>query len=232
MSLKRIAIVIISILGPFKLVSYEKDKEAVLARNDQYWGIKPKVDKVVWKTIPDSHAQIVALKAGEIDMVGITEHHSSVPYVEVPGLKKAGINVEVKSYGRYQVLEYNCQRELFMDKNVRMAFNYAIDKDKMVKELFDANWNLRFFNEEYRLKFKEDERDYMDKYGEEVPYVKYTEKMNEFRRSMPMNSRLRPQWDFDVLLKTGFTKIYCKIDITERVWDEAEKLKYRSRRPV
>ena len=122
--------------GPFKLVSYEKDKEAVLARNDQYWGTKPKVDKVVWKTIPDSHAQIVALKAGEIDMVGITEHHSSVPYVEVPGLKKAGINIEVKSYGRYQVLEYNCQRELFMDKNVRMAFNYAIDKGKMVKELF------------------------------------------------------------------------------------------------
>ena len=95
--------------------------------------------------------------------------------------------------------------------------------------IFDANWNLRFFNEEYMLKFEEDERDYMEKYGEAVSHDKYTEKMNEFRRSMPMNSRFRPQWDFDALLKTGFTKIYCEIDITERVWDEAEKLKYRSR---
>lgn len=122
--------------GPFKLVDYAKDKEAVLVRNDEYWGEKPKVDKVVWKTIPDPHAQIVALKAGEIDMIGITEHHSSIPYVEVPGLKQAGINVEVQSYGRYQVLEFNCQREPFTDRNVRMALNYAIDKEKMVKELF------------------------------------------------------------------------------------------------
>jgi len=64
--------------GPFKLVDYEKDKQAVLVRNDEYWGNKPKVDKVIWKTIPDPHAQIVALKAGEIDMIGITEHHSII----------------------------------------------------------------------------------------------------------------------------------------------------------
>jgi len=122
--------------GPFKLVDYEKDKQAVLVRNDDYWGNKPKVDKVIWKTIPDPHAQIVALKAGEIDMIGITEHHSSVPYVEVPGLRKAGIKVEETSYGRYQVLEFNCQKEPFNDRKVRLALNLAIDREKMVKELF------------------------------------------------------------------------------------------------
>lgn len=122
--------------GPFILDAYEKDKQAVLVRNERYWGEKPKLDKVVWARIPDPHAQIVALKAGEIDMIGITEHHSSVPYVEVPGLKKAGYQVSAQSYGRYQVLEFNCQREPFNDRNVRLAFNYAVDKDKMVKELF------------------------------------------------------------------------------------------------
>jgi peptide/nickel transport system substrate-binding protein len=124
--------------GPFKLVDYKKDEEAVLVRNDDYWGEKPKVDKVIWKTIPDPHAQIIALKAGELDMIGITEHHSSVPYVAVPGLKEAGVNVEVQSYGRYQVLEFNCQREPFSEQKVRMAFNYAIDREKMVRELFDG----------------------------------------------------------------------------------------------
>lgn len=122
--------------GPFKLAEYEKDRQAVLVRNDEYWGPKPEVDKVVWKTIPDPHAQIVALKAGEIDMIGITEHHSSIPYVEVPGLRQAGIHVEATSYGRYQVMEFNCQKEPFNDKRVRQALNLAVDREKMTKELF------------------------------------------------------------------------------------------------
>lgn len=122
--------------GPYKLDSYEKDKQAVLIHNDSYWGDKQKLDKVIWYRIPDPQAQIVALKAGEVDIIGIAEHHSSVPYVEVPGLKQAGYQVSTQSYGRYQVLEFNCRREPFNDRNVRLAFNYAVDKEKMVQELF------------------------------------------------------------------------------------------------
>jgi peptide/nickel transport system substrate-binding protein len=122
--------------GPFKLVSYHKDRDAELVRNDNYWGKKSEINRVIWKTIPDPHAQIVALKAGDVDMIGITEHHSSVPYVEVPAMEDAGINVDKTSYGRYQVLEFNTLREPFNDRKVRMAFNYAIDKEKMVRELF------------------------------------------------------------------------------------------------
>lgn len=122
--------------GPYKLDSYEKDKQAVLVRNDQYWGDQHQLDKVIWYRIPDPQAQIVALKAGEVDIIGIAEHHSSVPYVEVPGLKQAGYRVSTQSYGRYQVLEFNCRQAPFDDRNIRLAFNYAVDKEKMVRELF------------------------------------------------------------------------------------------------
>jgi ABC-type transport system substrate-binding protein len=114
------------------------NKQAVLVRNETYWGDKNKLDKIIWTRIPDPHAQIVALKAGDVDIIGIAEHHSSVPYVEIPSLKKAGFNISTQSYGRYQVLEFNCQREPFNDRNIRMAFNYAIDKEKMVNELFEG----------------------------------------------------------------------------------------------
>lgn len=124
--------------GPYKLSSYEKDKQAVLIRNERYWGEKHKLDKVIWKRIPDPHAQIVALKAGEVDIIGIAEHHSSIPYVEVSGLQKAGFKVSNQSYGRYQVLEFNCQKEPFNDPNIRLAFNNAIDKEMLVRELFEG----------------------------------------------------------------------------------------------
>lgn len=95
--------------------------------------------------------------------------------------------------------------------------------------IFDANWNLRLFDEEYRLKFDEDQREYIAKYGQNANLDKHPDNGEEFRRSMPMNSRIRPQWDFDALVKTGFTKIYIETSIAERIWDEHEKLKYRSR---
>jgi len=124
--------------GPFKLVEYKKDQEAVLVRNNDYWGTKPKLEKVIWKTVPDPYTQIIALKAGELDIIGVGEHHSSIPYIELAKLEEnPNIEVMIQSFGRYQVIEFNCQKEPFTDKRVRSAFNYGIDRELMVRTVFD-----------------------------------------------------------------------------------------------
>jgi len=123
--------------GQFKLVSYKKDQEAVLIRNDDYWGEKPRLEKVIWKYTPDPYAQILALKAGELDIIGAPEHHSSVPFMKVAELKaNPNLVVSTHSYGRYQVLEFNCTKSPFDDIRVREAFNLAIDRETMVRSLF------------------------------------------------------------------------------------------------
>ena len=123
--------------GPFKLVDYKKDQEAVLVRNDDYWGKKPKLEKVIWKTVPDPYTQVLALKAGELDLIGAAEHHSCLPYIEIAELQKdPNLEVMLHSYGRYQVIRFNCEKEPFNDVRVRKAFNYALDKELMVHTLF------------------------------------------------------------------------------------------------
>lgn len=123
--------------GPFKLGDYKKDREATLVRNDTYWGKTPKLTKILWKYTPDPYAQILALKAGELDIIGAPEHHSSVPFMKLAELAAdADFAVSTHSYGRYQVLEFNCRRPPFDDVSVRKAFNYAIDRQKMVRSLF------------------------------------------------------------------------------------------------
>ncbi len=123
--------------GPFKLADYKKDQEAVLVRNDDYWGKKPKLEKVIWKTVPDPYTQVLALKAGELDLIGAAEHHSSLPYIEIAELQKdPNLGVILHSYGRYQVIRFNCEKEPFNDVRVRKACNYAIDKELMVHTLF------------------------------------------------------------------------------------------------
>ncbi|MBE0524912.1 MAG: hypothetical protein IBX40_11345 [Methanosarcinales archaeon] len=123
--------------GPFKLVDYKKDQEAVLVRNDDYWGKKPELEKVIWKTVPDPYTQIIALKAGELDIIGVGEHHSSIPYIELAKLEEdPNIGVMIQSFGRYQVIEFNCKKAPFDDKRVRSAFNYGIDRELIVRTLF------------------------------------------------------------------------------------------------
>jgi len=123
--------------GPFKLVEYKKDQEAILLRNDDYWGERPKLEKVIWKTVPDPYTQVLALKAGELDLIGAAEHHSSLPYIEIAKLQNdPDLEVMLHSYGRYQVLRFNCEKEPFSDVKVRTACNYAIDRELMVRTLF------------------------------------------------------------------------------------------------
>jgi ubiquinone/menaquinone biosynthesis C-methylase UbiE len=92
--------------------------------------------------------------------------------------------------------------------------------------MFDANWNIRLFNEAYMEKYMEDQKEYVRLFGEEPP--QYTAEMIDFRKSMPMCQRIRPQWDFNKLLELGYKKIYCETDIGDRVYNEKERVINRS----
>jgi peptide/nickel transport system substrate-binding protein len=54
--------------GPFKLDNWSQDR-IVLTANDGYWGGRPRVDRVVFRFIPDSRAAVDALLAGEVDFI-------------------------------------------------------------------------------------------------------------------------------------------------------------------
>ena len=123
--------------GPFRLDGYKKDREAVLVRNDEYWGPKTGLKKIIWQYTPDPYAQILALKAGELDIIGAPEHHSSIPFIKLAELKAtSGMTVSTHSYGRIQVLEFNCRKSPFNEAAVREALNFAVDRQTMVRSLF------------------------------------------------------------------------------------------------
>ncbi|MCP2802757.1 ABC transporter substrate-binding protein, partial [Salmonella enterica subsp. enterica serovar Typhimurium] len=51
--------------GPFKFESWTPGQEIVLAKSDSYWGEKPKIDKVVFKTVPEDATRVAMVEAGE-----------------------------------------------------------------------------------------------------------------------------------------------------------------------
>ena len=56
--------------GPFRFVSWRRDDQVVLTRNPDYFkpGL-PRLDRVVFRIIPDANTQVNALLAGEVDML-------------------------------------------------------------------------------------------------------------------------------------------------------------------
>ncbi|MDR0620708.1 MAG: methyltransferase domain-containing protein [Deltaproteobacteria bacterium] len=94
--------------------------------------------------------------------------------------------------------------------------------------IFDANWNLNLFEPALQQAIDADLVEYATRFPDlELP--SHSDEALDFRRGMPQCRRRRPQWDFGALLEAGFAKIYCDTTISQRIYDEAERLLYRSR---
>jgi peptide/nickel transport system substrate-binding protein len=59
--------------GPFKFVSWTRGDRLVMERNDDYWGDKAKIDRLIFRPIADNAARLQALQSGEIQGYDLVE---------------------------------------------------------------------------------------------------------------------------------------------------------------
>jgi peptide/nickel transport system substrate-binding protein len=119
--------------GPFIFREWRQRDEIVLDANPAYWNGKPKVDHLVFKEYPDPQAAVLALRQGDIQILGDLSTQS-IPAVKAdkslvlltqPGLAVSGVELPT------QVAPFN-------DPRVRQALNYAVDKNAIDKALFQG----------------------------------------------------------------------------------------------
>ena len=117
--------------GPYKFVEWVKDDRVVLEANPTYWRGVPKIKRVIWKPIPDNFARVAALTRGEAQIITkvIPDHVSQI--------QQAGCcRVEHTLTNLVTVYLINAQKGPLANPKVRQALNYAVDKDKIIKELY------------------------------------------------------------------------------------------------
>ena len=114
--------------GPFKFVRAEKDKYFEVTRNDDYWGGKPTLDRVVWQNFGTSDTQFIALQKGDLDVMQLTADYlpraKQLPNVNVVQLPRRYIRV-------YQI---NYKKPYLSDKRVRQAIVYALDRKALCND--------------------------------------------------------------------------------------------------
>ncbi len=107
-----------------------RNDRIVLAKNKDYWvkGL-PKLDRVVYRFIPDPNAALAALKAGDVDVSAFGIGPESVDELK----KDARFQVIVGDTTNDVTLSMNNSKKPFSDPRVRLAITHAINKDEVLK---------------------------------------------------------------------------------------------------
>lgn len=120
--------------GPYKAVKVT-DTQIDLVKNENYWGeVKPKLEKITVKSIPDGDTLTMAMQNGELDAV------QGLPY---SSLKLFGDEKKFKisqaDTSRIYQAAFNFKTPELQDLNVRKAISMAIDKENFTKVLLSGN---------------------------------------------------------------------------------------------
>jgi glutathione transport system substrate-binding protein len=120
--------------GPYEFVSWSADT-LKLKKNVHYWkpGL-PKLDTITYRGVPENGARIAMLQAGEAQFI------YPVPPELIKSLERSPtITVfdEPSLLCRYVAL--NNLRKPFSDPRVRLALNYAVDKQAFIKVVFNGH---------------------------------------------------------------------------------------------
>ena len=122
--------------GPFQFVSYQKDAFIRYQANEDYWSGRAPLDKLVFAITPDAQVAYQKLAAGECHLV---------PYPNQADLAsiEANKDLTVDSQEGMNVgyLAFNTEKKPFDDKRVRQALNYAMNKESIIKAVFQGAGN-------------------------------------------------------------------------------------------
>jgi peptide/nickel transport system substrate-binding protein len=117
--------------GPFKFESWTRGDKLVLVRNDDYWGEKPKVEKIIFRPISDNAARLQALQTGEIqgyDLVEPQDVDTITGDDNLQLLERPPFNVGYIGFN---------QAKPPLDKlEVRQAIAHAIDRQEVVDSFY------------------------------------------------------------------------------------------------
>ncbi|MBB3457044.1 peptide/nickel transport system substrate-binding protein [Rhizobium sp. BK313] len=116
--------------GPFKLREWRANEAVVLERNDNYYGDKPKLARVIYRFMKESSAQRLALENGDID---VARNLSPTDLAAIE--KNAQLASTNAPKGTIYYVSLNQKNANLAKPEVQQAFKYLVDYDAIGKTL-------------------------------------------------------------------------------------------------
>lgn len=119
--------------GPYRLTTWELGSEVIIEKNPDYWGEPPKLDRIIWRNVPDANSQLQAVQAGEADIAYSLDPDVASSVTEDENLQLiAGPSLAI------EYLAMHTQEEVggpLANRTLRQALGYAIDYDGIINGL-------------------------------------------------------------------------------------------------
>ncbi|MCI0475117.1 MAG: ABC transporter substrate-binding protein [Anaerolineales bacterium] len=125
--------------GAFKYVDWQQNVKVVLEANPDFFLGKPKIDRIEYLTVPDAATALAQYQKGEIDILGVT----GAQLAQIG--KDATLTKELNTWRRGQLTYFVLNEKrvpAFKDKNVRQAFNYALDRKTLIEKVMLGDRNV------------------------------------------------------------------------------------------
>jgi peptide/nickel transport system substrate-binding protein len=119
--------------GPFKLSSWKVGDKLELVRNDDYWGRKPFLRRVILRAISDNAARLQALQTGEI------QGYDNVEPQDITTIRRSS-KLKIVDRPSFNVgyVTINQNVEPFDDIRVRQAVAHGLDRARVVRSFYSG----------------------------------------------------------------------------------------------
>lgn len=124
--------------GPFKIRDWRANEILVLERNDNYYGEKPGLARVIYRHVKESATQRLMLEAGDID---IARNLEPGDYEAV--MKNADLTTTSAPKGTVYYISLNQKNANLAKPEVREAFKYLVDYDAIGSTLIKGIGEIR-----------------------------------------------------------------------------------------
>lgn len=119
--------------GPFLLGQWQRQNQLVLIRFSDYFAGLPELPGVVYRVIPEALTAAVEFEQGNLDLIEVPRAEYKRYTVTLPWKDLLDSRVGLNTY----YLGFNCRRPPFDDFRVRQAFNYALDREKIIEAILE-----------------------------------------------------------------------------------------------
>ncbi|MGX7130887.1 oligopeptide ABC transporter substrate-binding protein [Enterococcus songbeiensis] len=131
--------------GPYYMKNIVKGESVEFAPNEYYYGEKPKLSKMVFKSVP-SASIVEALKSKQYDIALSMPTDAYATYKDVEGYEILGRPEQSYTYLGFKLGKWNAdenkveydENSKMADKSLRQAMGYAIDNDAVGNKFYNG----------------------------------------------------------------------------------------------